>query len=406
MASGSHDKTGIGRLRRVVGALVVVLAVASGCEPSNSAVVGTTESGVPWVGNSADGSWDEGEGWTARIAFELGVIEGSEVESFGSVRGVGVLSDSTIVVLDDMEQRVHAFGSSGQHLFSFGSRGQGPGEFLYADGLIIDASDNIWVFDARQNAYLQFSAKGDFVRQITGELGQLTYPQPAAILADGRIVGQRYQNPGRDYTVSMLTGATDVFEIVAVDPTSGEVTSFPEISYAVPTVDGVRVPRFGVSRVHPTATGDIWFSDPRDYRLTRRALSGDSSLVVSVEGVNRVEITAPERDSIARGLRERADQSEYGGRIPGASDIPSQDFVIQRILTDEQDQLYVFPQLAGEAKGRFVHIFTSGGELLGRVELPVIVDRIAPAVFFGGDLYVAVRGELDVPKVVRIEFAR
>ena len=61
--------------------------------------------------------------------------------------------------------RVHAFSSAGDHLFSWGAPGSGPGEFNLPHGIDVDSSGRVFVAD-RENSRLQlFDAEGRFLEE-------------------------------------------------------------------------------------------------------------------------------------------------------------------------------------------------------------------------------------------------
>lgn len=84
---------------------------------------------------SSNPVWQSGEGWrvTPEPLLTLGVVDTPLPQQFHRVDGVTRLSDGTIVVLDSSSGQLRAFDSSGRHLWSAGSLGQGPGE-IRGDG--------------------------------------------------------------------------------------------------------------------------------------------------------------------------------------------------------------------------------------------------------------------------------
>ena len=61
--------------------------------------------------------------------------------------------------------RVHAFSSAGDHQFSWGAPGSGPGEFNLPHGIDVDSSGRVFVAD-RENSRIQlFDAEGRFLEE-------------------------------------------------------------------------------------------------------------------------------------------------------------------------------------------------------------------------------------------------
>lgn len=92
----------------------------------------------------------------------IGVLEGEAEYTFGRVVGLKFLSDGQIVVLDALDPHVRIFGPDGRHVASFGSKGQGPGEFQRPVGPMVTDS-TISVFDQAQRRMVSFTVDGKHV---------------------------------------------------------------------------------------------------------------------------------------------------------------------------------------------------------------------------------------------------
>ena len=63
--------------------------------------------------------------------------------------------------------RVHKFSADGEHLFSWGEPGSGPGEFRLPHAIAVDADDRVLVAD-RENSRIQvFSPRGEYLTEWT-----------------------------------------------------------------------------------------------------------------------------------------------------------------------------------------------------------------------------------------------
>lgn len=83
-----------------------------------------------------------------------------------------ISTGDTLYLLDHRDCQVYAFNIQGNHLFSFGGRGQGPGEFL--DAWAIEyANGNVFTMDVRIQRICVFSSTGEFIRSIP--LNRATY---------------------------------------------------------------------------------------------------------------------------------------------------------------------------------------------------------------------------------------
>ena len=87
--------------------------------------------------------------------------------------------------------RVRVFNAkTGAHLFDFGKRGSGPGEFNLARDLVLDKDNNLFVVDGGNARIQVFNAEGKFLRQFGGrgmQLGDFSRPKEIALDTSGNI---------------------------------------------------------------------------------------------------------------------------------------------------------------------------------------------------------------------------
>jgi DNA-binding beta-propeller fold protein YncE len=88
---------------------------------------------------------------------------------FNRPTGVDVGPEGDIYITDGYgNAMVHKFSSDGKLLFSWGSPGGNPGQFLLPHSVRVDKKGRVWVAD-RENHRLQiFDAEGNFLEQWTG----------------------------------------------------------------------------------------------------------------------------------------------------------------------------------------------------------------------------------------------
>lgn len=79
---------------------------------------------------------------------------------------VAFAADGSLYVADGYgNARVHKFSAEGQHLFSWGEPGDGPGQFRIPHGIAVGPDGTVVVAD-RENSRLQFfSPDGDFLKE-------------------------------------------------------------------------------------------------------------------------------------------------------------------------------------------------------------------------------------------------
>ncbi|MDB6025796.1 MAG: repeat containing protein [Verrucomicrobiales bacterium] len=105
-------------------------------------------------------------------------------------RGVAVNSHGEVFVSEyEMAERVQRFAPDGKKfLSSFGSAGDGAGEFNRAESLGIDSHDRIYVADSCNHRIQVFSPEGKFLRsygKAGNKPGELSYPYDVRVDASG-----------------------------------------------------------------------------------------------------------------------------------------------------------------------------------------------------------------------------
>ncbi len=90
-------------------------------------------------------------------------------DPFNRVTNVALDSAGDLFIADGYgNARVHKFSADGEHLFSWGEPGGGPGEFRLPHAIAVDEDDRVIVAD-RENSRVQvFSPKGEYLTEWTG----------------------------------------------------------------------------------------------------------------------------------------------------------------------------------------------------------------------------------------------
>jgi len=83
--------------------------------------------------------------------------------AFPSVASIAVDSKENIYVLDFRSSSVKKFNKKGKFVKSFGKRGNGPGEFTFAESITIN-NDTIGINDFQSAKIVQFDSNGNFIR--------------------------------------------------------------------------------------------------------------------------------------------------------------------------------------------------------------------------------------------------
>ena len=126
---------------------------------------------------------------TGALTAQFGV-KGTNVGQFGMPRAAAVNSRGELYVCEYTDsERVQRFTARGEKcLGAWGHLGDKPGEFSRAEGLGVDAADNIYVADSCNHRIQVFSRDGNFLRQYGhagAGAGEFSYPYDVRLDAAG-----------------------------------------------------------------------------------------------------------------------------------------------------------------------------------------------------------------------------
>lgn len=95
----------------------------------------------------------------------IGGQNGNEDGQFNTPRGLAFSGDKLLVV-DGDNHRVQVFKQNDVFSFSFGSQGQGPGQFQHPVRIAVNPNANILVSDDAANCIHMFDGEGNFIQKI------------------------------------------------------------------------------------------------------------------------------------------------------------------------------------------------------------------------------------------------
>ena len=101
---------------------------------------------------------------SADPVLSVGMLDGPAEYLFGEINAGSLLADGSVVVSDRMNFRIQRFGADGEHLWSRGREGEGPGEFenvQIVHGCV--SADRIVVYDIWNPRVSVFNDEGDLV---------------------------------------------------------------------------------------------------------------------------------------------------------------------------------------------------------------------------------------------------
>lgn len=304
-----------------------------------------------------------------------GEVDGAH--SFGDVRGMGLLPDGRIVVLDARDQQVHFLDAKGQLVRTVGRKGAGPGEFQRANGLVVSARGDVIVNDPSNNRLTVLAANGDLVRTVP-----ILNPWGFGYLWDAYINARGLLDeyvPIRQEGAQTTTAARRVWsadlaridtilspecpDAPRIDPTNftyefrssrgGTVMSIPFVS---PRLTSIRGP-----------DGATWAGRYPDYAVVERVAAGKCASDVTIRLTGRVRVPAAMRDSAAEVVRTSA--GRYGAPAPDLGKIPREFPAYEALFLDVSRRLWI--ERRTSVQGRRFEVFSPSGAPVAEVETPL-----------------------------------
>lgn len=108
--------------------------------------------------------------------FVIGVNDDDPIIPNGA--DVAVDSEGGFYLLDPQDKKVHCFDKTGKHVRSFGSEGQGPGEFQTPLAIGVDMQDHIVVFDTANRRAEYFDKEGNLKKEVSFKTGMVHVSRP------------------------------------------------------------------------------------------------------------------------------------------------------------------------------------------------------------------------------------
>ena len=395
-SGGSPHIPAAGAIAVLAAGAIAVLACGESSPASDwTTVRDTLPSGVERVTNTPPAG--AAATWILVEEIRVGTVEADRPESFGEIKGLAGLEGGGFAVLESQVMELRIFAADGSHLATHGGRGEGPGEFIGANGLMLDASGRIWVPDSYAARMSVFDPEDGFLDSFPFTSFVRGWVWTGAMTADGRILKHSTS------TLRVFDSTMTEMPSLALPPAAEDVGDEDPSIFLVESASGwsVRqVPFYPGGATAFDPSGAMWsapFGDP-SHRVHMWMPGGDT-LLVAVTERSPLPVTKAERDSVIADtrawLREQGVETEADwSRIPDVKP------AVTGLFTSAEGHLWV--ETSSPGRGVAYDVLAPDGAYLGSTA-PAPLETVfwlRPVV--RGDAYwTVVFDELDVPYVVR-----
>lgn len=412
--------------RRAATFLALAVPLATGCAEGEGAggwttAVDTLAGGMLRVVNTPPASGIEPT-WRIEEELRIGAVDAEGPATFGQVKGVAVLSDGRIAVLEAQAQELRLFDPNGAHVATYGGRGAGPGEMEGAYGLMVGPGDSLWVADVRNGRMSVFHPASGFARSAPMPFLRWGFVWSGIMTAEGRVwkpsttLGERRRpilrvygraaagGRARELSGLMLHSDFTLLDSLPLpdpprtDPEDPPGSFFWQAPGGMPR-GYIGVPYYAQAQLLLDPRGVIWSTAPGDpsYRIARWVPGGDTTLVLETRRPP-VPVTAEERDSvideISGSLRERG----VGGRQDW-SKIPENKPPVVSMFVAADGRLWV--RTSSPDSLVEYDVYERDGRRAETAVTALNVWRWVAPIVRGDRFWAVVTDELEVPYVVR-----
>ena len=361
------------------------------------------------VENALASAWTITPEWTLEEDLRIWGPPGGYL---GDVDAVAADSRGNIYILDGTTQEIQVFDAEGGFVRTLGGRGQGPGEFREALGPAIAPGDTLWVADGQAPRYSIFAPDGTFIGTRVRRMASGLLTERCTIAPDGSYMEWWTRMPRVEMSEDMNNNDLRHYHPIRVSTDGEEQDTLPHLEFTLmladlPSTGNRRPVFFGPSLKRALGCrDDVWFAPSSEYRVYRRTLAGDTTMVFTLEGVRPAAIDEDDRDEV------RATFQRYPGLASALMRdhlraLPEHKPVIDGLFVDGEGHVFVVPETSRVDAGTAIDVFREDGVFLGRAAVPNGVNINPGRVYATGD-YLLFAGESDAgePYVTRLRIRR
>lgn len=365
----------------------------------------------------------------AVVEQSIGLADGDPRYLFGSIHGIALHEDGRLFVADGRSAEIRVYDETGRHLWQFGRRGDGPGDFWNPCCLAFDPLGRLWVWSdgdlhtqIRYDAFDIGGSRPQHRLRIQGQpIRQLSPARRVLFDSDGNLLHTTFSSDGSDgyryYRVHLDTTGAELrrVELPYVSPDSlGRIRLVLDLSASLPSLPPgfVIQPRQLERTMYfavPGSATQLFAHSPRgdfveglNTRYEVNWYASDGTLL----WVLRRPLAGPpldrtEQDAARQSLQRSREYAErYRARLPDVP-IPERHPPLRWLFFDSEGRLWVQHRIAAADMAEVADVYLADGSYLHTVRWPQGV-RLHHGAVRGDVVYGVSLDEYEIPRLVRL----
>lgn len=351
-----------------------------------------------------------GAGSAARVAqvdLRIGAdADDREAFVFADVRGLVADRNGRIFVADTKDDNIRVFSRTGEFLFAFGRRGQGPAEFQQVCCLAFDGKGRLWAKDFGNRRYHVFAVDERSARvlwTVRGHTNPAGYLDRIGFVDDARPIDLGVTMPTRQGTFRLVRVRIDSAGAIRATDTVPEAAAVEPRPFVVERDGGVS------TFAQPMGPRQIYAFGPRGVFLSantgRYHVDWYDAAGVKLRTITRTHVPVPLSDIERRRARETLEAIARRQGMP-LDDLPFGVPAVKPALDGmgfDLDGRVWIRRSVPEGQPRVADVYGADGRPVGVFEWPANIRLELMAI--SGDIGFGIQLSEDrVPTVVRVVF--
>jgi DNA-binding beta-propeller fold protein YncE len=206
----------------------------------------------PWdvAVNPSTGNWYVADSGNNRIDMfnKLGYFQTDWTGTLNFPEAVAISpATNNVYVADTYNNQIQEFTPTGSFITKWGSKGSGPGQFEFSEGIAVDPNGYVYVTDWLNDNLQMFTSSGTYLTQVGSKgsgPGQFNSPEKLALMSTSSSSGYIYVADSGNNRVEIFS-YKDPPAVTSISPASGPITGETSVTISGSAFTGATSVYFG-----------------------------------------------------------------------------------------------------------------------------------------------------------------